>query len=305
MKPFFSIVIPTFNQGYFLKKCLQSVFLQNFKNFEVIVVDNYSNDITKKIIKKFKKKIVYKKIRNKGIIAKSRNLGIELAKGEWIAFLDSDDTWKKDKLNSIYNEIRKNSFDVICNAEWLIKNNKKRLNFFGPYENNFYKKLITSGNRLSTSASTVKKDFIKKNKILFDESKKFVTCEDYCFFMDIARKKGKFYFLKKALGFHKFHSRSASSNLIKHFKAEEEVLKYHIFKLQNFSRNKKALWYESMQYRKIRNEINDFIKGSKNLNSLNILLMLFINNPIQFIYYLKFVFIKKINEFFYTFFQFR
>ena len=60
-----------------------------------------------------------------------------------------------------------------------------------------------------------------------------------------------------------------------------------------------------MQYRKIRNEINDFIKGSKNLNSLNILLMLFINNPIQFIYYLKFVFIKKINEFFYTFFQLR
>ena len=74
----------------------------------------------------------------------------------------------KDKLNSIYNEIRKNSFDVICNAEWLIKNNKKRLNFFGPYENDFYKKLITSGNRLSTSASTVKKDFIKKNKILFE-----------------------------------------------------------------------------------------------------------------------------------------
>ncbi len=67
---------------------------------------------------------------NKGIIAKSRNLGIQAAKGEWIAFLDSDDTWKKDKLNSIYNEIGQNSFDVICNAEWLIKNNKKKIKFF-------------------------------------------------------------------------------------------------------------------------------------------------------------------------------
>lgn len=305
MKPFFSIVIPTFNQGYFLKRCLQSVFLQSFKNFEVIVVDNHSNDITKKIIKKFRKRIIYKKIMNKGIIAKSRNLGIQAAKGEWIAFLDSDDTWKKDKLNSIYNEIGQNSFDVICNAEWLIKNNKKKLNFFGPYENDFYKKLIISGNRLSTSASTVKKDFIKRNRILFDESKKFVTCEDYCFFMDIARKKGKFYFLKKALGFHEFHNKSASSNLVKHFKAEEEVLKYHIFKLQNFSKNKRGLWHESMQYRKIRNEINDFIKNSKNLKNLNTLLELFISSPGKFIYYLRFMLFKKINEFFYFLFQFR
>jgi len=95
MKPFFSIVIPTYNQGNLLSKCLESVLFQSFRDFEIIVIDNNSTDTTNKIIKKFKKKIIYKKIRNKGVIAKSRNLGIRIAKGKWIAFLDSDDIWKK------------------------------------------------------------------------------------------------------------------------------------------------------------------------------------------------------------------
>ena len=56
MKPFFSIIIPTYNQGNFLKKCLNSIFAQNFKNYEVILIDNHSTDTTKNIIEKYKKK---------------------------------------------------------------------------------------------------------------------------------------------------------------------------------------------------------------------------------------------------------
>ena len=98
MKPFFSIIIPTYNQANFLKKCLNSVFKQTFKNFEVIIIDNSSTDHTKEILSKYKKKIVYKKINNKGVIAKSRNIGIKNSNGNWVAFLDSDDTWKNNKL---------------------------------------------------------------------------------------------------------------------------------------------------------------------------------------------------------------
>ncbi len=76
--PFFSIIIPTFNQSSFLQKALKSVFNQTFKNFEVIVVDNNSKDETKKVIKSFNK-IVYRNINNEGIISKSRNLGLKIS----------------------------------------------------------------------------------------------------------------------------------------------------------------------------------------------------------------------------------
>ena len=107
LNPFFSVVIPSYNQGRYLKKALDSVFNQTFKNFEVILIDNNSTDNTKKIIKAFKKKIIYKKIKNLGVIAKSRNKGISISRGKWIAFLDSDDYWEKNKLKSIYKKIKK------------------------------------------------------------------------------------------------------------------------------------------------------------------------------------------------------
>ena len=92
--PFFSVVIPTFNQDSFLKKAINSVLQQTFKDFEIIIIDNNSTDNTEETVKYFNlENIQYEKISNGGIIAKSRNLGIKKAKGKWIAFLDSDDDW--------------------------------------------------------------------------------------------------------------------------------------------------------------------------------------------------------------------
>ena len=127
--PFFSIVIPTYNQSNYLKTALTSIFKQKFKNYEVIVVDNHSKDETYKVVKNFKRKIIYKKIRNNGVIAKSRNLGIKLSKGKWIAFLDSDDSWYQDRLQKLYDFI-KNSNDcpIICTNELIVNkiNGKKK-----------------------------------------------------------------------------------------------------------------------------------------------------------------------------------
>ena len=97
--PLVSVIIPTFNHANLLGKALESVINQTYGNWEAIVVDNQSTDETNQVIGKFKNsRIQYLKISNGGIIAKSRNLGINVAKGEWIAFLDSDDWWTKDKL---------------------------------------------------------------------------------------------------------------------------------------------------------------------------------------------------------------
>ena len=115
-KPFFSVVIPTFNQAIYLEKAVNSVFKQSYKNFEIIIIDNHSTDNTENLVKNFgKNKIKYFKCKNENVIGKSRNIGIYKAEGEWIAFLDSDDTWHEERLQILFDFIQKNHiYDVIC-----------------------------------------------------------------------------------------------------------------------------------------------------------------------------------------------
>lgn len=100
-----SIVVPTFNRASTIEKCLTSVIEQTYKNWELIVIDDGSADDTKKIVFKFLENYSNVKFihrtpeRQKGANA-CRNIGIELAKGEYIALLDSDDTWLSDFLES-------------------------------------------------------------------------------------------------------------------------------------------------------------------------------------------------------------
>ncbi len=97
--PLVSVVIPTYNHARYLVRALESVLNQTFTNWEAIVIDNHSTDNTDEVMESFSDpRISYLKIHNNGIIAASRNAGIRVAKGEWIAFLDSDDWWTQDKI---------------------------------------------------------------------------------------------------------------------------------------------------------------------------------------------------------------
>ena len=229
--PFYSVVIPTFNQAKYLNKAMRSVLNQTYKDFEVIIVDNYSTDETQKIIKKFKsKKVKTIKFQNKGIIGASRNAAIKISKGKWIAFLDSDDMWHPNKLKIIFDEIKKNkNIKVFCSNEILenMNNKKKKIWFCGPYTNHFYENLLNNGNCIATSASVVNKDILEKEKIFFNEKKKFVTAEDFDFFLNIARKRYKFKFLDKILGKRLVHSNSMSSRYELHKTAVNSVYKKH------------------------------------------------------------------------------
>ena len=142
-KPFFSVVIPTYNHEVFLEKAVKSVLNQTFSDYEIIIIDNYSDDNTENLIKNLNNKnIKFIKNRNHGILAKSRNIGIEQSKSEWIAFLDSDDIWWQDRLKVLFDFIKKhNNYEVICTNELWVNttNNKKRVSKYGPYKNNFYK----------------------------------------------------------------------------------------------------------------------------------------------------------------------
>ena len=240
----FSIIIPTYNNANFLKKTLESIENQTDDNYELIIIDNHSTDETKSIIENSKiNRLIYKKIKNDGVIAKSRNLGIQNSKGDWLMFLDSDDLFYDNKINFLNNNLS-DEYDLVCNSEKNINldNNSTKICRYGPYEKNFYEKMILDGNKFSTSASTIKKDFILKNKVYFNERYDFVTAEDYDFFLNLVNKGAKVKFYNQILGDHSFYDGSQSSNYKLHKNSIKNVLNFHVYNVQNFEKNKKKLW---------------------------------------------------------------
>ncbi|MEF2247768.1 glycosyltransferase family 2 protein [Paenibacillus sp. IITD108] len=95
--PFFSVIIPTYNRQRFIKRAIMSVLKQTCKDYEIIVVDDGSRDRTKQIVSLFRAQVRYVYQKNQGPSA-ARNTGIRLAKGKYIAFLDSDDRFLPRKL---------------------------------------------------------------------------------------------------------------------------------------------------------------------------------------------------------------
>lgn len=95
--PKVSVVLPVFNGAQFIGNAIQSVLKQSFRDFEVIVVDDGSTDGTEKVVRQYSDGIRYHFQSNQGA-GVARNIGVSLAQGEWIAFLDADDTWYPDKL---------------------------------------------------------------------------------------------------------------------------------------------------------------------------------------------------------------
>lgn len=98
-EPLVSIIMPTYNHAQFIGEAIKSVLEQSYWQFELIIVDNYSEDETEKVVASFNDdRIKYFKFRNQSVIAASRNFGIEHSEGQYIAFLDSDDMWLPEKL---------------------------------------------------------------------------------------------------------------------------------------------------------------------------------------------------------------
>lgn len=100
-----SVVIPSFNRGFCIRSALDSVLTQSLPPHEVIVVDDGSTDDTAAVVATYGRSVRYLVQRNAGASA-ARNTGIHAATGNWVAFLDSDDEWKLDKLELQVRELK-------------------------------------------------------------------------------------------------------------------------------------------------------------------------------------------------------
>ena len=212
-------------------------------------------------------------------------------------FLDSDDLFYKNKI-SFLNDKLNDDYDVVCNSEKIVNldNGKSKIWRYGPNERKLYEKMLLYENRFSTSASAIKKDFITKNNIIFNESKNFVTAEDYDFFLNLINKGAKVKFFNQILGEHTFYSGSQSSNYDVHKKSVINVVKHHVFNIQNFSSEKYKLW-KNLQW---RFSMMDFIKQFKDKNyyiSLKFLINSFNKSPLKVSFFLFKIFKKKMLQF--------
>jgi glycosyltransferase involved in cell wall biosynthesis len=122
-----SVIIPTYNRGWILREAIDSVLDQEFKDFELIVVDDGSTDDTHDILDAYGQEITVLRQRNKGVSA-ARNRGIAVAAGQLIAFLDSDDLWLPPKLTRQVDFFSSNPAAVINQTEEIWIRNGVRVN---------------------------------------------------------------------------------------------------------------------------------------------------------------------------------
>ena len=202
----FSVIIPTYNREEKLKKAIESVVSQNYKNWEILVVDNFSKDNTKRLVQSYNNhKIKFFTISNKGIIAKSRNLGILKSKGKFVAFLDSDDLWMPEKLNECYKLLKKNPEIKFMYHNMYIKNSfgglySKKVKYFRNLIKPIKNDLILNGPAFPTSSVVVNKNIFKKINY-FNTSKKFFAWEDFDAWIRLAHKTNQFQSINKTLGY--------------------------------------------------------------------------------------------------------
>ena len=243
-----SIVIPTYNHAPMLQRALATVVEQTYQNWNAIVVNNFSTDNTLEVVAAFNDpRIQCVNFRNHGVIGASRNEGIALATGQYVAFLDSDDTWFPTKLEKCV-EILESGSDLVCHAEyWIDESGKSRLVAYGPSEAATHHNLIYKGNRISTSATVVRTALLKEVQG-FDVSPELISTEDYDLWIRLAAKSDKFAFIIEPLGEYHRHDNNVSANIEKHLAAELAILEKHFSANTRFEnmiarRRRKALAY--------------------------------------------------------------
>ncbi len=212
--PFFSIILPTFNRVSFLGKAIESVLGQTFSNWELLLIDNNSTDGTDDLLDKFKdNRIKIFKISNGGSISVSRNLGIKAARGEWVAFLDSDDWWKSNKLAECRRNITE-SVDFIYHDLEIVSGNKKHKNLNSrQLKPPVLIDLLLKGNPIAAPSAVVRKSLFARIDYMNEDLELTMTA-DYNTWLKIANITDAFLHVPKKLGFYRIHRNNLSNDSI-------------------------------------------------------------------------------------------
>lgn len=124
-----SIIMPTYNCAKFINETIKSVLNQTYENWELVIVDDCSNDNTEEVVASFNdKRIKYHRLEKNSGAAVARTTAMKMATGNYMAFLDSDDLWKDNKLEKQLEFMKKNNYNFTCTAYEQIDEEGYQLN---------------------------------------------------------------------------------------------------------------------------------------------------------------------------------
>ena len=221
------IILPNFNSSEFIIETVKSIVNQSFTNWKLTIVDDNSNKKTKKILKEFlknKKIKIYWLKKNQGA-GYCRNYAIKKTNAPYVAFVDSDDLWKKNKLKNQISFMEKNNyyFTYTCYEAF----GKKNKLIIPPLKFNYSN--FTHNTSIATSTMMVKRKVIKN--IRFTNTN---ICEDYYFKCKLLKKVKYAYCLNKILTKYRIRKNSLQSNNIKNlywiWKINKNYNKLNLFK---------------------------------------------------------------------------
>lgn len=256
-----SIIMPAYNCEKFIEDSIESVISQEYSNWELIIIDDCSNDNTSQVIEKYcnydSRIKYYKNEINKGV-SFTRNRAIQLSKGTWIAFLDSDDIWSQDKLVKQLKFAVSKQVNFIFTAATFIDTEGERYNyvFNVPYKVN-YRQLLKQ-NVISCSSVLIRKEMIVNHKMENDS-----IHEDFGAWLKILRTEEYAYGIDEPLLIYRISKNSKSGNKIKSLAMTYGT--YRFAGINHFLSMYYIVWYSLNGIKKYRS----IYKNSKNSERLS------------------------------------
>ena len=226
-----SVIIPYYKKKEYISKSIKSVLDQTYENLEIIIIYDDENqndfDFINKIKKKDKRILIIQNSQTVGA-GESRNIGISSSNGKYVAFLDADDTWKKEKLNKQINFMKSNNYEITHTSYSIVDESHRTIG--KRIARNFCEldELLKSCD-IGTSTVIIKKNLISNN-VKFASLK---TKEDYVLWLKLLEKKNKIYGLDEILTFWTKSKNSLSSSifqkLIDGFRVYYKYMNFNLF----------------------------------------------------------------------------
>lgn len=205
-----SVIISAYNGEIYIRECLDSILCQTMTDYEIIVVDDMSDDKTEEIVAEYVKKhnnirLYINKRHNHSL---ALNIGLDAAKGRYIARIDQDDVMMPCRLATQTDFMDKNSDIDVCGSWYktfgCVSEECKGMS--GEIHDALL--LMLLGNPIANPTSMIRKSFIDKNSIRYDEN--FRYAEDFRFWSEVAKAGGKFHILPEILQKYRVHEKQAT-----------------------------------------------------------------------------------------------
>lgn len=175
-KPFFSVVIPTFNREKFIAQAIESTLNQTFQDFEIIVIDDGSTDSTEEVVKSITSEKVFYYKKSNAERAAARNFGAQKSRGTYINFLDSDDVLYANHLQVASDFCKSHSGIEIFHLGYDVKDEREKILLKADNLHSINEQIVT-GNVLSCNGVFIQRDVILKNP--FNEDRALSSLEDW------------------------------------------------------------------------------------------------------------------------------